>query len=214
MGQNWFERWSHSVASMTGPSRRGVVRAVAGLALAGLVGHQETAAKHHKKKKKKKPSPTVPPDPPPPQCPVGCPVCQACTNGQACTPAAHDDICEDNPCKTCQNGACVNTAGDTPCDDDNPCKTCQNGACVNKAGDTRCDGDGRCLNGVCNQPPYCTSSGAGCFTDSGPPCCAGADTCRVFAGSEGLCETEGAAGATCYFPDDCTAHQCIGFRCQ
>jgi hypothetical protein len=118
--------------------------------MVGLLGLTQSEAKH-KKKHKKKGGGSPPVSPPPPQCPASCPVCQACTNGLACTPTSHDDICEDNPCKTCQGGACVSVADAVACGSEH-----------------------MSLSGMCTA---CTPPGVSCsVTPGSAPCCSGTCT--------------------------------------
>src|SRR3954469_20397818 len=92
MDQNQFDRWSQSFASVTVPSRRGLLRSAAGLAIVGLLGHDAAVAQRHRKRKQKEktsspppplavspsPPPPLPPPPVPAVCPATCPTCETC----------------------------------------------------------------------------------------------------------------------------------------
>jgi hypothetical protein len=208
MDQSRFDRWSQSLASAKGPSRRGVLRSVAGLGIASLVGHDETVAKRHKKHNKhKKPTapPAVPPSPPVPPpvvCPPTCPVCQTCNASTGtCEVRPDGNALPGQNCQSprvCCSGTCCEPIH--ACNAAGGCATCAEvcgptcGYCFTLAdGGTACGGDtlGCTLRSACVRTADCPA-GSVCVT---------AVTNRHFNTTEQQCGVVGSG--SCYTMNPC-----------
>lgn len=131
MNANRFDAMSQIVTRER--NRRGIVRALVGLAVgSGLIQvRPEQASARKKRGKKRKP----------------CAPCQQRTNGRCNGAKPNGASCGE--CGTCLDGVCTPANVDcggfcTFCDAEARCRIRPNG--------TPCLGDGKCLHGECNQP--------------------------------------------------------------
>lgn len=225
-------RFDDLLRTFSAGSRRGLARALFGIALAGPLGirvdMEEAAAKKKKKKKttlcldgqtiqaakkqKKKllqsgatPGACPASPPPPPGCTPDCTrkICGDDGCGSTCGPCSL--------CQECRDGRCEPKATDSACG--GGCKECQGGQCVNKPNGTQCPeaDSGRCRDGVCNPIPQCGSFLIDCIP--GPVCCyqAPGDTCPP----GGKCNEKAADGHRCRFDPDCAiGSNCVGYICD
>lgn len=195
MDADRFDALSHIVTSDW--NRRGVVRALIGLAVgSGLPpALAERVIARKKRRRKKKP----------------CAPCQRRTNGRC--RGAQPDGTRCGECGTCLDGVC--TPATTLCG--GTCSVCDATArCRTQPDDAACDIDGKCLNGTCNPPPTCERPGTECDVEENPQCCSDfccSGACRVIPGQGTFCR-QGFAGTPCLESTDCAGElACIGFRC-
>jgi hypothetical protein len=215
------------------PSRRGILRALAGLTLGGtwgfLLNTDDAEAKKKRKKKRKKKKrkenqqkgngATSPPP------------------GATCTPSCAGKACGDDGCggscdtcgadETCLSGTCVCASGfkiclgaciaedeccSVDCDDGNPCTTdtCDARTCVHTllADGAPCGGGAQCIGGVCVPPPTCAGLLGACTVHE--------DCCSAACQGTGRCACS-QAGEPCHASSDCCANpvrqNCVEFIC-
>jgi hypothetical protein len=168
MDADRFDVLLYSIARMR--SRRGVLRGLTGLGLAGVLSRADGAAKkkHKKKRKKQHASPPAPSPGPPPSpsviCPPVCPICQGCS--------AATGQCEGHPSqqslpapgcpvpKVCCSGTCCDPIH--ACNAAGTCQTCAEACppdfckyCVHLA-----DGTMQCASAFgsrCDLPESCST---------------------------------------------------------
>jgi hypothetical protein len=187
------------------PSRRGIVGALGGFALAGPLGalldRATVEAKKKKGKKKKK-------------CKGGKKKC-----GKKCIPKSQ--CCTNANCGAqgaCVAGACVCLSGFKPClgsciPDDDCCgscgsTSCMSGSCncVGRADYTDCGGGRQCSGGVCATPPTCGRYNQECSSDG--------DCCSAFCPADVAVCGESNHDHPCYSTVDCfDGRTCVGFVC-
>jgi hypothetical protein len=193
MDADRFDALSQFVTSER--NRRGVVRALLGLAvssgLSPLLAEQTNAGKKRKKRKKKQQQPCAP--------------CQRRINWRCTGVQPNDTRCGE--CGVCDDGACVPRHSGCPV-----CQECDgDGRCRTVADDTPCSDVAKCLDGICNEPPDCVGAGEECGEPDTLPCCSG--LCRSLPDQAAFCRP-GTSGTPCFDNDDCAGEMtCVGYRC-
>lgn len=187
MDQHRARNLTHALAAA--PSRRGVLRGLAGAGL-GCGAARLPAIAEAEKRRKPKAKPCGP--------------CQTRRKGRC---RAKPDGARCRECGSCRGGVCA--PDKVSC---GPCRECDDaGFCVVKQDDASCGANGKCLEGICNERPTCTAAGAQCGKPEIPSCCSG--ICQVIIADARFC-LQGAAGAECYDGNDCQEGvTCVGHRC-
>ncbi|MGH2615505.1 MAG: hypothetical protein ACRDJC_09725 [Thermomicrobiales bacterium] len=207
MDANRFDALSQFVTRER--NRRGVVRALLGIAagsgLTPLLAERADARKKRKKRKKQR---------------QPCAPCQRrikgrCTgiqpNGAPCGECGgcFDGVCQAGKiaCGSCQE--CDATGRCRPC---GPCRVCDAvGRCLTAPDNAACGTNGKCLERTCNEPPTCTGGDLECGEPETPACCSG--RCRAVGEIGRFCAL-GARGTPCFINNDCLGTlTCIGYRC-
>jgi len=138
--ENRFDTLTRALSGA--PSRRSIVRALAGVAsglAAAGAAHDATAQKNRKKKRGQKQGHGQNQQP--------CPVCQQRVNGRCDSTILNTTLCGE--CGVCFNGACGPAKREcgglcTFCDETATCRTSPDGE--------TCLDDGTCVDGKCRKP--------------------------------------------------------------